>query len=75
MKRPDKGILSRRSTPMNADQPILFNPRLSVFIGGQPCFGFSQQPLKHAPPGPELCSAAPIAKPLGLSFHLLPAII
>jgi hypothetical protein len=31
---------------MNADQPILFNPRLSVFIGGQPCFGFFQQPLK-----------------------------
>jgi len=35
---------SRRSTPMNADKPILFNPRLSVFIGGQPCFGFFQQP-------------------------------
>jgi hypothetical protein len=35
MKKSDKSILSRRSTPMNADKLILFNPRLSAFIGGQ----------------------------------------
>jgi hypothetical protein len=33
---------------MDADKPILFNPRLSVFIGGRPCFGFFQQPLRAA---------------------------
>jgi hypothetical protein len=30
---------------MNADKKILFNPRSSVFIGGQPSFGFLQQAL------------------------------
>jgi hypothetical protein len=34
LKKSDRGILSRRSTPMNADKTILFNRRLSVFIGG-----------------------------------------
>src|ERR1035441_8054100 len=29
----------------NVDKPILFNPRSSVFIGGQPCFGFFQRAL------------------------------
>lgn len=27
-------ILSRRPTQMNSDKPILFNPRLSAFLGG-----------------------------------------
>jgi hypothetical protein len=31
---------------MNTDKPILFNPRLSVFIGGWYCSGFFQQPLR-----------------------------
>jgi hypothetical protein len=35
LKKCDKSILSRQSTPMNADKTILFNPCLSVFIGGQ----------------------------------------
>jgi len=35
MKKSEKGILGRRSTPMNADKTIPFNPCLSVFIGGQ----------------------------------------
>jgi hypothetical protein len=35
LKKCDKSILSRRSTPMNADKTILFNPCLSVFIGVQ----------------------------------------
>jgi hypothetical protein len=39
----EKNILSRRSTPINADRPVLFNPRSSAFIGGQPRFGFFQQ--------------------------------
>src|ERR1035438_9256220 len=42
----EKNILSRRSTPINADRPVLFNPRSSAFIGGQPRFGFFRQ----APP-------------------------
>jgi hypothetical protein len=35
LKKCDKSILSRQSTPMNADKTIPFNPCLSVFIGGQ----------------------------------------
>jgi hypothetical protein len=34
LKKSEKGILSRRLTPMNTDKPILFNLRLSAFIGG-----------------------------------------
>jgi hypothetical protein len=35
LKESEKGILSRRLTPMNTtDKPILFNLRLSAFIGG-----------------------------------------
>jgi len=45
LEKSEKSHLSRRSTPMNADKPIPFNPRLSVFIGGQPCFGFFRQAL------------------------------
>jgi hypothetical protein len=30
---------------MNTDRPILFNPRLSAFIGGQQGLGFFQQRL------------------------------
>jgi hypothetical protein len=30
---------------MNADKPIRFDPRLSAFIGGQQCPGFSQRRL------------------------------
>jgi hypothetical protein len=34
LKKSEKGIWSRRLTPMNMDKPILFNLRLSAFIGG-----------------------------------------
>jgi hypothetical protein len=35
LKKSEKSISSRRLTPMDTDESILFNPRLSAFIGGQ----------------------------------------